>query len=84
MIAFTAAAWAQVIAQLPNPHVATCSDFHHHRSNGTWSPKGEIQVTSSSGTVSLAPGNSFSAGQIIGGRDLGKWLDDTCHKSKVW
>lgn len=84
ILAFATAAQAQVIAQLPNPHAATCADFHHHRSAGTWTPKVEMQVTSATGTVSLGPGNSFAAGQIIGGRDLGKWLDDTCHKSKVW
>jgi hypothetical protein len=79
-----ASAWAQVTAQLPYPHAATCVDFHHHRSNGTWSPKVEIQLTSSAGTVSLVPGNSFAAGKIVGSYDLGKWLDSSCHKSKEW
>jgi hypothetical protein len=77
-------AWSQVISELPNPHAATCSDFKHHKAANSWSPKGEIQITSTSGTVSMGPDRSFSAGQVFGGYDLGKWLDDNCKKSKVW
>lgn len=84
LVAFSVQAHAQVIAQLPYPHAATCSDFKHHRANNTWSPKGGIQITSSSGTVSLSPGNAIAEGQIIGGYDLGTWLDTNCRKSKEW
>ncbi len=76
--------WAQVISELPYPHAATCNDFKHHKSTSSWSPKGEIQITSATGTVSLGPNNSFSAAQPVGGYELGKWLDDNCRKSKVW
>jgi hypothetical protein len=84
VLGFCTSARAQVIAQLPYPHAATCSDFHHHRKAGTWTPKVGIQITSASGTTSLGPGDSFAGGKVIGGYDLGKWLDDNCHKSKVW
>jgi hypothetical protein len=84
VLALSAPAWAQVTAELPYPHAVTCADFHHHRSNDTWSPKGEVQITSSSGTVSLSPGSTVAAGQVVGGYDLGKWLDSTCRKSKEW
>jgi hypothetical protein len=77
-------AWAQVTAELPYPHAAACTDFKHHRSSGTWSPKGVIQLTSSTGTVSLNPGNTIAAGREVGGYDLGKWLDTNCSKSKEW
>jgi hypothetical protein len=84
LAAFSTPALAQVMAQLPYPHAATCGDFHHHRANDTWFPKGELQITSSSGTVSLSPGHSITPGQPVGGYDLGKWLDTNCRKSKVW
>ena len=84
LAALSAPAHAQVMAQLPYPHAATCSDFHHHRAANTWSPKGEVQITSSSGTVSLSPSNSIAAGQVVGGHDLGTWLNMNCRKSKEW
>ena len=81
---FSVTAHAQVMAQLPYPHAATCSDFHHHRAANTWSPKGGVQITSSSGTVSLSPGSSIAPGEVIGGYHLGEWLATTCRKSKEW
>lgn len=76
--------WAQVISEFPNPHASTCADFHHHKANGTWSPKGEVQVTTGAGTASLGPSSVIAAGKPIEGTDLGKWLDDNCRKSKFW
>jgi hypothetical protein len=76
--------WAQVISQLPNPHAATCDDFKHQKSSGTWWPKGEVQVTSTGGTVSLSPGDAIRSGVPIEGYDLGKWLDANCHKARSW
>ena len=84
LAALTAPARAQVMAQLPYPHAATCGDFHHHRANDTWFPKDELQITSSSGTVSVSPGHAIAPGHPVGGTDLGKWLDANCRKSKVW
>jgi hypothetical protein len=81
-LGLSAPAWAQVVAQQPYPHAATCADFHHHHANDTWSPKVEIQITTGSGTVSLGPSNSIAAGQVVGGDDLGKWLETNCVKSK--
>ena|SRR5579875_3603075 len=84
LVAFASGARAQVVSELPYPHAATCSDFHHHRSSNTWVPKGELQITSSSGTVSLSPGTTIAPDQVVGGYDLGKWLSANCRKSKEW
>lgn len=84
LLCSSASASAQVISELPNPHAATCIDFKHHKASGSWSPRGEIQITSSSGTVSLSPSNSVTAGHPVGGYDIGKWLDTNCHKSSAW
>jgi hypothetical protein len=79
-VAFCAQASAQVIAQFPNPHAAKCSDFHHDHSAHSWIPKGVMQVTSTQGTASIGPQDSFSAGKLVEGFDLGRWLDGECQK----
>ena len=78
--ALCAQASAQVIAQFPNPHAAKCSDFHHDHSAHSWTPKGVMQVTSAQGTASIGPQDSFAAGKLVEGLDLGQWLDGVCHK----
>jgi hypothetical protein len=77
-------ALCQVTAQLPYPHPAACADFRHHRKENTWIPKVEMQITSGTGTVSIGPGTTLTAGSTVNGYDLGKWLDGACHRSPVW